>query len=375
MTTPARKPSSPSDGGSPVALGRSHTAKGVGQLRQRLIGAAIVLAVTFVTGVVGYHVIGGPRYTWIDAIYMTANVLSTVGFREAIPVQGNDTAAIFTVVLLFFGAGALVYATSIITAFLVEGDLTEGFRSRRMQRAIENMSGHYIVCGSGATGYAVIRELVNTKRPVVAIEIHEERFNRLQEHFPELPVLQEDFTDDQVLMRAGIERAAGIVICTAIDKDALVTTITARQLNPRLRIIARAVTERSIERLSHAGADGVVSPALIGGMRMASELVRPAVVGFLDRMLKDRDRNLRVEEVLVPEHSAFNGRMIGDLNAHARTNCLILAMRRTSGDYIYNPTDSTRLDGGAILIVMGDPDGVRALSELCGGVPTAVLEA
>jgi voltage-gated potassium channel len=349
--------------------------RGVGQLRQRLVSAALVLGTTFVIGVLGYHSLGGEEHSWIDAIYMTANVLSTVGFREAIPVEGNTRAAIFTVVLLFFGAGALVYATSIITAFLVEGDLTEVFRSRRMQRAIRDMNGHYIVCGSGATGYAVLKELVHTKRQVVAIEMHDERYNRIAENFPTVPVLKEDFTDDEVLGRAGIERATGIVICTAVDKDSLVTTITARQMNPKLRIIARAVTERSMERLKHAGADGVVSPALIGGMRMASELVRPAVVGFLDLMLKDRDKNLRVEEVLVPAHSPFSGKAIGDLNAHARTNCLIMALKRNTGDYVYNPTDSTRLDGGSILVVMGDPDGVRALSDLCGSSAPVALEA
>src|SRR5205085_1757184 len=130
---------------------------------------------------------------------------------------------------------------------------------------------------------------------------------------PSLPVLKDDFTDDEVLMRAGAMRAAGIVVCTTIAKDALVTTITARQLNPRIRIIARALDERAMERLRHAGADGVVSPALIGGMRMASELVRPAVVSFLDKMLKDRDRNLRVEEVVVPASSRFVGKPLDDL--------------------------------------------------------------
>lgn len=340
---------------------------GVGQLKQRLAGAAIIMVATFAAGVFGYHVIGGDQHTWMDAVYMTANVLTTVGFREAITVQGDNTAQLFTIVLLFFGAGALVYATSIITAFLVEGDLTQGFRSRRMLRAIREMKDHYIICGTGATGYAVLRELVNTKRPVVAIELHDERLNRLQQDFPDVPVLKDDFTDDDVLVRAGIARAAGIVICTTIDKDSLVTTITARQLNPKLRIIARAANERSMARLRNAGADGVVSPALIGGMRMASELIRPAVVTFLDMMLKDTNRNLRVEEVFVPASSPFSGRIIGDLNAHARTNCLILAMRSALGEYTYNPPDSTRLEGGTILIVMGDPAGVAALDALCEG--------
>src|SRR5262245_18582933 len=158
----------------------------------------------------------------MDAIYMTANVLSTVGFREAIEVQGNTAAMLFTVVLLFFGAGALVYATSVITAFIVEGDLTEGFRSRRMQRVIREMKEHYIVCGSGSTGYAVLKELVNTERSVVAIESSEDKVQRLQADFPNLPVIKDDFTDDAVLQRAGIERAAGIVICTTVGKDSLV---------------------------------------------------------------------------------------------------------------------------------------------------------
>ena len=347
------------------------------QLRGRLLGAAIIMVATFTAGVLGYHVIGGDKHTWMDAVYMTANVLTTVGFREAITVQGDTTAQLFTVALLFFGAGALVYATSIITAFLVEGDLTQGFRSRRMQRAIQEMQDHYIVCGTGATGYAVLRELVHTERPVVAIELHEERVQRLQAEFPELPVLKGDFTDNEVLMKAGIAVAAGIVICTTIDKDSLVTTITARQLNPKLRVIARAANERSMERLRHAGADGVVSPALIGGMRMASELVRPAVVGFLDMMLKDRERNLRVEEVPVPDHSPFVGGALSGLQAHARTNCLIVAARSASGNYAYNPSDESILERGTVLIVMGDPGGVRALAKLCdsGSVEPAASSA
>lgn len=339
----------------------------MGKLRGRLLSAAIVFVITYIAGTVGYHIIGGDEHSWMDAAYMTANVIATVGFREAITVQGDTTAALFTIVLMFFGAGALVYATSIVTAFVVEGDLTEGFRSRRMLRAIQDMKDHYVVCGAGATGYAVLRELVHTKRPVVVIEMNDDRGGRVQADFPEVPLLKEDFTDDEVLQRAGLERAAGIVICTTIDKDSLVTAITARQLNPKLRIIARAASERSMERLRHAGVDGVVSPALIGGMRMASELVRPAVVGFLDMMLKDRDKNLRVEEVMVPPGSPFVGKPIDDLHAHARTNCLILALRKPDGTYVYNPRDNTPVDGGTILIVMGEPDGVKALAQICEG--------
>jgi voltage-gated potassium channel len=317
-------------------------------------------------GVVGYRIIGGADSGWDDAIYMTANVITTAGFREAIDISHSAGAKLFTVALLIFGAGTVVYSTSIITAFVVEGDLTQGFRRRRMRRAIQEMKDHYIVCGVGATGAAVLRELVKTQRPVVIIEANDERTRRIEEEFPDVPIMVADFTDDQVLLQAGVTRAAGLVICTTIDKDSLVTTITARQLNPGLRIIARAANERSIARIRQAGADGVVAPAMIGGMRMASELIRPSVVTFLDMMLRDTDRNLRLEEVPIGSASTFIGRTLGELDTHVRANCLLLAVKRAdTGEYLYNPPDDTRVTAGMLLIVMGDPRGVRALRDLC----------
>ena len=335
-------------------------------LRERLLAAAILFVATFTLGVLGYHVIGGDRFTWLEAIYMTANVLTTAGFREAVDVSGTAGMA-FTVVLLLFGAGVIVYSTSIITAFVVEGDLTQGFRRRRMRRAVDGMRDHHIVCGAGATGWAVLRELATTERPVVVIEHAADRVKRIETEYPAVPVIPGDFTDDQVLAQAGIARARGIVICTTIDKDALVTTITARQLNPKVRIIARAANERGAARLRQAGADSVVSPALIGGMRMASELVRPSVVSFLDTMLRDTNRNLRVEEVHIPTGSPFATRSLGDLNTHTRTNCLLLATRAAGGEYVYNPPDEMKLETGMVLIVMGDPHDVRKLREVCDG--------
>jgi voltage-gated potassium channel len=350
--------------------GRRSTMEG---LRQRLVVAAGAVGAMFVIGVVGYHAFA-PGETWLEAVYTTATVLTTAGFSGPIDVSRNAGLMVFTVILLFFGAGTVVYAISIVTAFVVEGDLTQGFRRRRMRRAIGGMEGHYIVCGVGATGIAVLRELVNTERPVVAIEHTPERVRRIEAEFPDVPVLEEDFTDDQVLLHAGIQRAAGIVVCTTIDKDSLVTTVTARQLAPHIRVIARAGQERSISRLRQAGADGVVSPALIGGMRMASELVRPNVVTFLDMMLRDTNKNLRLEEVAVPADSSFVGHTLAELDLHTRTNALILAVREPGSEaYLYNPPDTERLQAGAALIMMGEPDAVRALRSACVARDAAVV--
>ena len=134
--------------------------------------------------------------------------------------------------------------------------------------------------------------------------------------------------------------------------------------------VARAANDRAAARLKQAGADAVVSPAMIGGMRMASELVRPGVVSFLDTMLRDKNRNLRVEEVAVPAGSPFVGRSLGELNTHSRTNCLLLATQAAGGEYMYNPPDEERLEQGMVLIVMGDPRDVRILQDICDGSST-----
>jgi len=334
-------------------------------LRFRLLTAAILAAGTFSVGVLGYRLIGGDRYTWMQAVYMTANAITTTGFREVIDIANDPVGEGFTIVLMIFGAGVMVYSTSVITAFVVEGDLTQGFRRRRMRRTIDTMTAHYIVCGVGATGWAVVNELVKTERSVVVIDQDVERIRRIESDFPEVPVLIDDFTDDQVLLQAGVARAAGIVICTTGDKDLLVTTISARQLNPKLRVVARVAGERSAARLKQAGADAIVSPALIGGMRMASELVRPNVVSFLDMMLRDTNRNLRVEEVPVRAGSAFVGRNLGELNTHSRTNCLLLATRSRQGEYVFNPPDEEAVEVDMTLIVMGDPLDIRKLTAIC----------
>ena len=337
------------------------------ELGERLRFAGLLLGGVFAVAVIGYKIIGGPSHTWMQAVYMTANVLTTTGFRESIEIGDRPGAMLFTVLLMFIGAGAVVYAISIFTAFVIEGDLTQGFRRRRMRRAIKDMKEHYIVCGAGATGYAVLTELVKTQRAVVVIENQPARVARIESEFPEVPVIQGDFTDDQILAQAGVARADGVVVCTTIDKDSLVATITARQLNPGIRIIARGANERSMERLRQAGADGVVSPALIGGMRMASELVRPSVVSFLDMMLRDTNRNLRIEEIVIPAGSPVVGTTLGGLDAHQKTNCLLLAIKDpATGGYTYNPSDAEPVTAGMILIVMGDPNGVRVLCNTCG---------
>ena len=231
-----------------------------------------------------------------------------------------------------------------------------------MQKRIDAMNGHFIICGVGQTGTTVLGELATTMRPCVAIEHNHENVARIERDFPTVPVLHGDCSDDETLVKAGIQRAAGIVLCTDDDKNALVTTVLARQLNPKVRVVARATTDKASARLRQAGADGVVAPAQIGGMRLASELVRPNVVTFLDQMLRDTNRNLRIEEVPVTAKSALAGQEVAALKLHEYgTGLLLLAMRMPTGDYRFNPAAETRVEPGCHLIAMGDPPSVQHL--------------
>lgn len=331
------------------------------ELQRRVRNAALLLAALFVIGVVGYHILGGDEYGWLEAFYMATVILTTTGIREVIPT-GSHAGMIFTTIYLLFGATAAVYTLSTITAFIVEGDLTQGFRRRRMQAQIDRMHGHIIVCGAGQTGQSVLTELRNTSRDCVVIEHNHQHVANVLQNFPGVPALHGDCSDDETLTKAGVQRASGIVVCVDDDKNVLVTTVLARQLNPAIRIVARASNERAAERLKQAGANGVVSPARIGGMRLASELVRPTVVTFLDQMLRDTNRNLRLEEIPVVGGSSLAGQAVSSLRLHDYgTGLLLLAMRTAVGEYRFNPPAESRVEPGCYLIVMGDPASVETL--------------
>ena len=332
-------------------------------LQRRVRNAALLLLSAFAIGVVGYRIIGGPEHDWLDATYMAVIILTTTGIREVIPTTSHG-AELFTTTYIVFGATAAVYTLSTITAFIVEGDLTRGFRRARMQKQIDALRGHYVVCGAGQTGTAVLRELVSTGNRCVVIDHNQTHLASVERDLPGVLTLQGDCADDETLARAGVANASGLVVCTDDDKNVLVTTVLGRQLNAKLRVVARATTDRAASRLRQAGADAVVSPAQIGGMRLASELLRPTVVGFLDQMLRDTNRNLRIEEALVTHTSGFAGQTVADLDLHeAGTGLLLLALRSPQGEYQFNPRGETVIAPGTRLIMMGDPQSVQSLRD------------
>jgi voltage-gated potassium channel len=342
-------------------------------VKRRLTTAAGAVLAVFAVGVVGYTIIAHGRHRFLDSLYMTVITLTTVGYGEIIPMDDNPAGRIFTMVLILFGMGILVYFASTITAFFVEGQLEHVFWRKRMRQAIGQLKDHVIVCGAGVVAGHVIDEMLRVRRPVVAVVAAGSPLPQLGEPH-ELPHVVGDAADEDVLAEAGIGRAAGLVAALEADRDNVVVTLTARQMNPRLRIVAMLVDSRNAPKLRRAGADAVVSPFSIGGMRMASEMIRPTVVSFLDTMLRDRDRNLRVEEIVVGRGSPAIGRGVGDLSVDDAPGLLLLALVEPgTGKWTFKPDGHLQVVEGATLIVMGDPVGVTELRRRYGGEAYARL--
>ena len=334
-------------------------------IRRRLTAGFAALAVVVLGGTAGYWLIGDGRWSWFDCLYMTIITLTTVGYGETLP--GMDQvphARAFTIAQLVFGTGVLVYFASTITAFIVEGDLKNLLRVQRLRKRIKRMKDHVIVCGTGSTGQHIVAELIAAQTPVVAIDTSELVLREIADEHPgaDFSYVVGDATDDDVLVQAGLATARGLVAALSSDKDNLYLVVSARQSNPRARIVARCTELPHVEKLKKAGADSVVSPNFIGGMRMVSEMVRPAVVRFLDEMLRDKRAAYRVEEVTIEPDSSLDRVSLRDARIRERFGMSVLALRTAAeAPWIYNPEPGEQLAAGMVLVVLGATDQVMEL--------------
>jgi voltage-gated potassium channel len=335
------------------------------QLRARpLVRSAWLVAVVVVIGMVGFYAIGQPKAGLVDAFYMTSITLTTIGYGEVVPVE-TTAAKLFTSLYAIAGFGMFVYLFSNVTAFMVEGGLDRYLWDRKMHRTIEKLKDHSVVCGAGNTGRHIIAELLETGRPFVLIDRDAEVVRGLHQQLGvAFPAVIGDATDDDVLRAAGVPRASGLIACISNDNDNLVIVLSARLMAPKLRIVARCIDEREQTKIRRAGADAVVLPNMIGGMRMVSEMVRPHVVTFLDVMLRDKERRLRVEEVPVPADSPLGGTTVGQLHARKIKDLLVVALREADGTWRYNPEEHERMNPGMTIVFMGSPEARTALERL-----------
>jgi voltage-gated potassium channel len=328
-------------------------------MRRRLFGIVGAMLSTLAAGTAGYMVL--ERWSFFDSLYMTVITLGTVGYGETHPLGASGR--MFTIFLIMGGIAVMTYALTSITAILVEGDLSAVFARRRMEKGIAGLTGHYIICGASHAGGVICSELHKTGRPFVLVERDKERLRREAERLGEgVHSIEGDATQDETLKRAGVERAAGVFAVLATDQDNAFVALSAKGLNPKVRVVSKQKELGVREKLFRSGADNVVNPEYIGGLRMASEMIRPAAVGFLDLMIRDRGSVVRFEEVAVPNGSAYVGRALSEVKGSGVEGPLLVAvLDGQSGRYEINPMPDRPIKAGDCLVMLGD---VTKLSEL-----------
>jgi voltage-gated potassium channel len=336
------------------ALSRMHHTR-LPRILARIYIATAVLLAMIAFGTVGLYFGTDPRPSLSDAFYMTMITITTVGYGETVPVD-SFTERLFVGLLAVAGFGTITFLFTSLTVFFLETDLDYTLRRRRMEKQIKKLRGHYIICGFGRVGRNVGQELYETARPFVAIDPDESNYEAVREHMPGLLFLHGDASDDDQLLAADIGDARGLFAVTGDDSRNLMICITAKQLNPRLRVVARCHELRNTDKLRKAGADIVISPDFTGGRRIASAMIRPHVVSFLDEMLRTEHR-VRLEEVEVPEQ--FKPRPLGAM--HLRSPEYVLVAVRTAKDWLFNPDDGFELKPGCVIVAMATPVGRRQL--------------
>lgn len=326
---------------------------------RRLAYGSVLLLVITVIGTLGYHEIGSPNATWIDSFYMTFITIATIGYGEIVDLSQHPMGRLFTVFISVLGIGTLSYLFSMLVALLIDADLNAGLRKKRMEKEIAGLSDHYVICGIGRVGSNVATELLKTKRPFVVIESDREALDNWLEHHPNTLHLHDDAADDDALHKAGAGRAAGVFAVTGDDSHNLMVALSVKMSQPKVRVVVRLHDIRNTKKARRAGADEIVSPDFTGGMRIASAMVRPHVVNFMDKMLHS-DEGLRVEEVVVPND--FNTTPLATLIPKSR-DYLLMAIQE-NGKWLFNPADDHPVQGGATLVMMANPEGRAHIEKL-----------
>ena len=329
---------------------------------RRVQSAVFALVIITAVGVLGYMVIEGWSFT--DALYMTVITLTTVGYREVreLDVSGQ----LWTMLLLITGVGTLFYAAVSSVELVVEGTVRGYFGRRRVKAAIGRLNGHYILCGYGRVGRQVAREFAADGVPFVIVEQDPEILEECLAK--DYLALLGEASDDAVLEEAGISRAGGLIAAVDSDADNVFVVLSARKLNPKLHIVARASSDESGAKLEIAGADRTLSPYAVGGRRLASLATQPLVVDFLDVVTRgEKGIEFRLEEFSVPEDSTIAEHTIGEIKIGEKTGAIVLAVRTAEGNFDTTPSAGDRLRAGDTLIVLGSRGQIERLERLMRG--------
>jgi voltage-gated potassium channel len=321
---------------------------------RKLIFASVLVVFIFVTGAVGFWFFEG--YGLLESFYISAQTITTVGYGDLAPrtVGGK----LFATVLMLTGVGTVLYGLTIVAQSVVQSEILKALGVKRRIKEMEKLEGHFIVCGAGRVGRRIIRHLDGQGLAHVVIEENADKLadlNSAKGHY-----IIGDATSEEILTRAGVDRATGLASCLPDDAANVYVVLTSRGLNPDLHIVARAVEEQAEPTLIRAGASRVVAPTIIGSQSMARALLKPAIADFMESIVAET-MDLVFEEVAIDRTSPYAGKALRETNLKSELDIIVVAVRRKDGTVIFNPTADTVVDEGDLLIVIGKAESVKGL--------------
>ncbi len=327
--------------------------------RSRIYTAVLMLLLVILIGVFGFKMLSG--YTWIDAIYMTVITVTTVGFGEVQPLDTQSK--IFTVFLILASIVIVGYAISIITEYILSKSNYEELKQKKMQKKIDSLKNHIIICGYGRNGFQAAKKLIAYEKDFVVIEKDKEIIDKFQSEL--VSFIQGNANEDEVLLQAGIDRASTLISALPNDADNLFVVLSARQINKDLTIISRASQQTSYNKLKLAGANNVILPDMIGGDHMASLVVVPDLIEFIDNLSIVGKANINIEEIAVEKlYNPSTIKTLRDLDLRKKTGCNVIGFKDGQGDYIVNPEADIELVPKSKIIVLGRPEQIKKLNSL-----------
>ncbi len=329
---------------------------------RKLLTAILAFLLLLAIGTIGYRQIEGDKWSYFDGFFMTVITLATVGYNETHPL--TNSGRVFTVCLLLIGAGVMAYTLSSLVQFVIDGKFREIWGKRLMKEKIRMMKNHYVLCGAGNTGLVVAEELMRKRFPFIVIDSNAKIVEELRE--AEIPVIEGDATLDEVLLCAGLEKATGLVTALPHDADNVFVTLTAKGINQNLFVISTASKTESIPKLKRAGANYVVSPNIIAGARMATVIMRPTVIDFLDTTISGDNQSLQMEEFMIQPRSFLEKKALKDAEIRQRSGAIIVSVKRGNKSVI-NPEPTYVFESGDIMIVLGDLSQISKIGDLASG--------
>jgi len=322
--------------------------------RRRMMYALVALAALIVVGTLGFYLL--EPLTLLDSLYLTVMTVATVGYGDVHPASPRGR--LFATVFMLVSVGTVGFLLSTAIQALVQMEIVTAYGQRRRSREINKLRNHFIICGAGRVGARIIRELQRLEEPFIVIEREQQQVAKLIEE--DVLVMVRDATLEDTLRDAGVEHARALASCLPDDADNVYVVLTARGLNNNLHIVARAVEEQAEPKLIRAGANRVIAPIIIGGQRMVQALVKPAVSDFIDSIAAE-DLDLDFEEVAVAPESAYVGHKLRFTNIRAELDVVIIALRRNSGEMIFNPSGDAYIEAGDLLIAIGRAESLLQL--------------